>query len=246
MDARPTGSSRQRLHVHLLGWIAAAALVAIALLPSALLDEVSASHGRPAPIAAGNPQVEADPSPTPTEQAAPTPTPSPTPEATATSQPTPTPTPAPTPTGLVGYWEGTVVVGDATDTRVAISLEACGPQGGSCGEITLLDADGVGCSYDLRHVEPDDEGVFLPAEPPLADDQLVYEVGSSCVDCSDSWLDGTTIYVRPMSDGGVEVTPIDLLDLVPIFSLTPASRPARRWSWCAAQPPAAIPRQGPS
>jgi hypothetical protein len=125
----------------------------------------------------------------------------------------------------VGYWEGTVGAGEDPNTRVGILLEACGP-GESCGEITLRDADGVGCSYDLWHVDPDDEGVFLPADPPLADDQVVYEVGTSCIDCSDSWINSTTIYLRPTSDGGVEVTPVMSLDLVPIFSLAPASRPA--------------------
>jgi hypothetical protein len=57
------------------------------------------------------------------------------------------------------------------------------------------------------------------------DDQLVYLVGTSCVDCAESWLDGTTLYLRPTSDGGVEVTPIEFLDLVPIFSLAPTSPP---------------------
>ena len=217
---------RRRPHVRPLGWVVATALVAITLLPVAMVEGVAASQGTPTPVAAGEAEVEVDPTPTPTPQATPTPTPSPTPAATPTPQPTPTPTPAPIPTTPVGYWEGTVVLADETETRVAISLEACATPGVSCGEITLPEADGVGCSYDLQHVDPDDEDVFLPAEPPLADDQLVYEVGSSCVDCSDSWLDGTTIYLRPTSDGGIEVTPVMSLDLVPIFSLAPATRPA--------------------
>jgi len=127
----------------------------------------------------------------------------------------------------VGYWEGTVVVGDDPHSRVSIFLEACGPNGRSCGEIAFLDEDGVGCSYSLDQIDPNDEWVFLPAEPPLADDQGVYEVGTSCVDCFDQWIDGTRwIYLRPMSDGDLEVTPVESLDLVPIFSLAPASRPA--------------------
>ena len=222
----------------LLGWIGAAAFVAIGLLNGTTVEGVLASAGGPPAFEGRSLQVDADPtptptpeatptpSPTPTPSAAPTPTPSPTSEATPTPQPTPTPTPAPTPTGLVGYWEGTVVVGDDAPIRVGILLESCGTSGRSCGEITVLDGDEAGCSYDLRQLDPDDEGVFLPAEPPLAEDQLVYEVGSSCVDCSGSWLDGTRIYLRPTGDGGVEFTPVEWLDLVPIFSLVPASRPA--------------------
>ena len=215
-----------------VGRIGVAALLAIGLLPGA----VSASNGTLDPLAAGDPQVEADPTPTPettpsptpspTPEPTPTPTPSPTPQSTPSPTPSPTPAPAPTPTDLVGYWEGTVAVGDHPPARVAISLGACDPDLGRCGEISLPEGDGIGCSYDLWRVDPDDEFVFLPAEPPLADDQLVYEVGASCVDCSGSWLDSTTIYVRPTSDGGIEITPVESLDLVPIFSLTPASPPA--------------------
>jgi hypothetical protein len=236
MYARPAGSSRRTSRVRLLGWIGAATLVTIGLLNGTTVEGVLASAGGPPAFEGRTLQVDADPTPTPTPEATPTPSPMPTPEATptptpsptseATPTPQPTPTPTPTPTGLVGYWEGTVVVGDDPPTRVGIFLETCGTSGRSCGEITILDGDGAGCSYDLRPVDPDDEGVFLPAEPPLADDQLVYEVSSSCIDCSASWLDSTTIYLRPSSDGGIEATPVMWLDLVPIFSLAPASRPA--------------------
>lgn len=76
--------------MRLLSWIAAAALVALALLPGTLVEGVSAGRATPSPSAASNPQVDADPTPTPT--------PSPTPESTPTPTPTPTPEPAPTPT----------------------------------------------------------------------------------------------------------------------------------------------------
>ena len=227
---------RQRPHLRTLGWWGAAALLAIGLLPGAVVGGAAASNGPPTPVAGGHPQAEADPTPTPTPtptpeatptptptpQATPTPTPSPTPEPTPTPDPTPTPTPAPTPTAPFGYWEGTAIVGDEA-TGVAITLGTCAD--GPCGEITLPEGHGVGCSYNLWRIDPDDEGVFLPAEPPLAEDQLVYEVGSGCIDCSDTWLDSTTIYVRPLSDGSLEVTPVDWLDLVPIFSLAPAPLP---------------------
>ena len=210
MDARPAQPLMQRSRRRLLSWIAAAVLVALALLPGTLVEGVSAGRATPSPSAAGIPQVDVDPTPTPsptpvatptptptpTPESTPTPTPTPTPESTPTPQPTPTPTPALPPTGLVGYWEGTVVVGDDPHTRVAIFLEACGPNGRSCGEIAFLDEDGVGCSYSLDQIDPNDEWVFLPAEPPLADDQLVYEVGSSCVDCS-----GTGSTVRRSTSG---------------------------------------------
>ena len=234
MYTRPAGSSNPMSRVRLLGWIGASTLVTIGLLNGTTVEGVFASAGGPPAFDGRTVQVDADPTPTPTPEATPTPTPTPTPEATPTPNPSPTPeasptpqpTPTPTPAGLVGYWEGTAVVGDDSPTRVGLFLESCGSSGQSCGEITVLDGEGHGCSYDLRPVDPDDEGVFLPAEPPLADDQLVYEVSSSCIDCSVSWLDGTTIYLRPMSDGSIEVTPVEWLDLVPIFSLAPASRPA--------------------
>ena len=89
MHARPAGSLTRRSRIRLLGWFAAAALVAIALLPGTSVESVFASAGTPAPIAAGNPQVDADPTPTPTPS--PTPSPTPTPEATPTPSPTPRP-----------------------------------------------------------------------------------------------------------------------------------------------------------
>ena len=58
--------------VRLLGWFAAAALVAIAVLPGASVDRAPASGATQSPPKAGNPQVEADPTPT----LPPTPTPS--------------------------------------------------------------------------------------------------------------------------------------------------------------------------
>ena len=98
MYARPARSLRQRPHVRLLGWFAAAALVAIALLPGVTVEGVLAAGGTPAPMAAANPQVEADPTPTPTPEPTPTPTPEPTPTPTPEPSPTPAPSPTPTPT----------------------------------------------------------------------------------------------------------------------------------------------------
>ena len=129
MDARQAGSLRQGSRIRLLGWLAAAVLVAIALLPGAIVDGVFASGGRPAPLAAGNPQMEEDPTPTPTPESSPTPTPesSPTPEATPT--PTPAPTPTPTP--------------EATPTPTPAATPAPTPIPGATIQVhKIIDADG--------------------------------------------------------------------------------------------------------
>ena len=96
----------QRSRIRTLGWFAAAALVALALLPGAIVEGASAAGAPATPIAAAGQQAEAtltpEATPTPTPETSPTPDPTPTPEATPTPTPTPepSPTPAATPTPL--------------------------------------------------------------------------------------------------------------------------------------------------
>jgi hypothetical protein len=116
MQSRTAGSLRSRIHV--FGWLAATALVALALLPASLVEGVSASRATPSPIEAGNPQVEADPTPTPspTPGATPTPTPSPTPESTPTPTPSPTPESTPTPTATPAVFGAEITAQKVIDT----------------------------------------------------------------------------------------------------------------------------------
>ena len=104
----------QGSRIRVLGLFAAAALVAIALLPGTTVEGAFASGATQGPPA-GVPQVEADPPPTPTPtpnlestptpQASPTATPEPTPvaspEPTPEATPSPTPTPAPIPEQVI-------------------------------------------------------------------------------------------------------------------------------------------------
>ena len=99
MAAQPRATRRPRPHVRVLGWLAAAALVALALLPGARVHEAYGSAGR---SPTGAPRLTAEASPTPTPEGSPTPDAASThtPDPSPTPTPVATPTPSPTPTHL--------------------------------------------------------------------------------------------------------------------------------------------------
>ena len=112
-----------------IGWLAAAVLVAIALLPGTIVQGVFAADVPASPIAAAGQQAEPEATPTPTPEASPTPDPTPTPEATPTPEPSPaptpaaTPTPSPTPTPTPAFDQAVIVVTKIIDADGNLDTE---------------------------------------------------------------------------------------------------------------------------
>ena len=82
MSAQPRASRRLRPHVRVLGWFAAAALVALALLPGTIVQVASGSASTQVPTSGDHLTAESSLAPTPTPEGSATP--SPTPEASPT------------------------------------------------------------------------------------------------------------------------------------------------------------------
>jgi hypothetical protein len=108
---------------------------------------------------------------------------------------------------------------------VSVTLVDCASGwGNSCGEIKFIDETGDGCTFPVHWHSREDaaERLWLPADPPLEDGQLVYEVDFGCFECNDEWLSGTVLYVRLTPDGALELTP-EWTDVWPRFVLAPSS-----------------------